>query len=686
MSSSVINDEQTPDYDAPGAVDDSSNDIDIDPGQRQGPSDHPIRRISQIINPPLPLSATIQSGRQPSVSTLPPMAAPQGQQHPEPRRCRYRCLEPLMPLLEDIIEPKTACDLLEFYFAEPDSALFRHASPYVLSPVIRKQSLLHPTKPRQTTSALLVTILYTCAQTCDIPLLLLPGWRGHICEKLRLLAMALIHERDHDHWHRALGGRLLKEEIFHSTELPTNYEEVVDPAEQPPCHIVDDVLTLILMTIVISGGDFKAECLIWWSKALRLAQTMGLNRIDGSCTEAENGCVNVLCECHVKASYATTPAEIEAKEERRRAFWLIFSLDRHLALSFNGNLYIHDDEVHVYTPLPDEVWENLENTALDTLTRRTYGPPTLVTGTGFYEYFLPLMVLLGDVIETHRRCSHPRLGTLNDTAAVTMIETSLANCAQSINDLATLYDIDKYHNGSMPTSHFGNSVLTPSTNYSDQDTFATSPTAAYHRPRRPRRGQVLLVTSYARFIVNVLHVLLHGKWDAVSMLSPDSPPPSPTPHTHTHSAPSNPAPGPSTLNISNWITSVAFMRCASHAILASSAVETILSADPELTFMPYLLGIYLLHGSFILLLFADRMPQVGPNESVEKACETIIRAHEVCVVTLSTEFQKRFRKVLRGTLYDVRRRNLGAETEEGRARRSALSLYRWTRGSRGLAL
>jgi xylanolytic transcriptional activator XlnR len=174
------------------------------------------------------------------------------------------------------------------------------------------------------------------------------------------------------------------------------------------------------------------------------------------------------------------------------------------------------------------------------------------------------------------------------------------------------------------------------------------------------------------------------------------------------------------MSISNWITSVEFMKCANHSILASEAVETILAADPELTFMPYLLGIYLLHGSFILLLFADRMPQVGQNESVEKACETIIRAHEVCVVTLSTEFQKRFRKVLRGTLYEVRKNMNGdgdmagttsggarlgrdmtggatgqegpwrdaaiGETEEGRARRSALSLYRWTRGSRGLAL
>jgi hypothetical protein len=94
-------------------------------------------------------------------------------------------------------------------------------------------------------------------------------------------------------------------------------------------------------------------------------------------------------------------------------------------------------------------------------------------------------------------------------------------------------------------------------------------------------------------------------------------------------------------NKDGWIPSVGFMKCASHAIAASDAMSRILACDPELSFMPYLFGIYLLHGSFILLLFADRMPQLGPNEAVEKACEIIIRAHEVCVVTLSTEFQVR---------------------------------------------
>ena len=87
----------------------------------------------------------------------------------------------------------------------------------------------------------------------------------------------------------------------------------------------------------------------------------------------------------------------------------------------------------------------------------------------------------------------------------------------------------------------------------------------------------------------------------------------------------------------------------------SQTVAAIINLDPELAFMPYLFGIYLLHGFFILLLFANRMPQLGgPNSEVEEAWETIVRAHEICIVTLSSEFQRSFRSILRITLYAVR--------------------------------
>jgi hypothetical protein len=91
-------------------------------------------------------------------------------------------------------------------------------------------------------------------------------------------------------------------------------------------------------------------------------------------------------------------------------------------------------------------------------------------------------------------------------------------------------------------------------------------------------------------------------------------------------------------DLDHWTTSPSFVKCASHSVSAAEAVSQILRFDPELSFMPYLFGIYLLHGSFILLLFADKM-QIEANPTVRQACETMIRAHEVCVATLNTEYQ-----------------------------------------------
>jgi hypothetical protein len=120
-----------------------------------------------------------------------------------------------------------------------------------------------------------------------------------------------------------------------------------------------------------------------------------------------------------------------------------------------------------------------------------------------------------------------------------------------------------------------------------------------------------LVRIYSTYLLHVFHILLHGKWDPISMIEDKD----------------------------DWITSESFLKCASHALSATGVVSQILTLDPELLFMPYLFGIYLLQGSFILLLFLDRMPELGPNRSVEEVCETIIRAHEVSVVTLDTTFQ-----------------------------------------------
>lgn len=268
-------------------------------------------------------------------------------------------------------------------------------------------------------------------------------------------------------------------------------------------------------------------------------------------------------------------------------------------------------------PLPEAVWEDLDTIAPCDLPARVLGPPTVITGTGFFEYFLPLMAILGDIIEVHHRRHHPRLGMIDDAHAVAIISDLLSNCEVSIEKLKREIDQTEYTAplstpGAVPIKDLISSYTTTSL---PQPSPSSAPQPSNCIPnsckRARHRSRLQLVTAYSTHILHVLHVLLHGKWDAISMLDDDD----------------------------DWITSTRFNDCATHAIAASQAVSSILKFDPELTFMPYLFGIYLLHGSFILLLFADRMPQVGANQSVELACETIVRAHEVCVVTLSTEFQ-----------------------------------------------
>ena len=417
-----------------------------------------------------------------------------------------------------------------------------------------------------------------------------------------------------------------------SSSIPTT------TATNEPAGLVDDVLTFILLSIAVSGGDFKSDCFKWWSKAIRLALSLKLHREDERCAATVAPCVNPLCSCR-RDPETDSIANLESREERRRVFWMLYCLDRHLSLSFNTVLYIPDsycevygknrassspspqscvlNDRHVPAPLPEAIWENLDSIPTRDLPTRVIGPPTTVSGTGFLEYFLPLMAILGDIIEIHHRRQHPRLGGLDDSQAVRAVTDQLANCERSIDRLAREIDGGDYlapsaSSRSVPSIH-------DLTNGSSSGIGVLNPTpplaraAAAPPPSHATRGgsRLKLATAYSTLILHVLHVLLHGKWDAISMLDDDD----------------------------DWITSPRFNSCATHSIAASEAVSSILQSDPELTFMPYLFGIYLLHGSFILLLFADRMPQLGPNQSVEQACETIIRAHEVCVVTLSTEFQ-----------------------------------------------
>ncbi|KAG8406967.1 Xylanolytic transcriptional activator xlnR [Metarhizium acridum] len=157
--------------------------------------------------------------------------------------------------------------------------------------------------------------------------------------------------------------------------------------------------------------------------------------------------------------------------------------------------------------------------------------------------------------------------------------------------------------------------------------------------------------------MHVLHILLEGKWDPINLLDDDD----------------------------LWISSPDFVTASAHAVAAAEAINQILEYDPGLEFMPFFFGVYLLQGSYLLLLIADKL-QVEASPNVVRACETIVRAHEACVVTLSTEYQRKFSGVMRGALALVRGRVPEDLGEQLQRRRELLGLYRWTGDGTGLAL
>jgi hypothetical protein len=290
-----------------------------------------------------------------------------------------------------------------------------------------------------------------------------------------------------------------------------------------------------------------------------------------------------------------------AKEERRRLFWFIYCLDRHIALSFNMRLSIPEGTFCVRVPLPENIWQSLETIDLSNIQTSPIGPPIQISGCGFFEYFLPLVTILGHIIDLHHYCSHPILGSIAPHDAIRRVESMISKREQELVELERQFD-------AMLSEEI---CATP---FTGQTTGSSShSTEGYGTPSKGAPSETIfpLVKAYSTYLLHVFYILLHGKWDPILMIEDND----------------------------DWITSERFLTCASHALSATEVISQILTLDPEMTFMPYLFGIYLLQGSFILLLFVDRMPELGPNSSVEEVCETIIRAHEVSIVTLDTTFQ-----------------------------------------------
>ena len=615
---------------------------------------------------------------------------------------RYPVLQPLLPSIAGIIPNTLACELLELYFTSVTSAYMRPLSPYLLGYVFRRQSFLHPTKPRVCSPALLCSMLWVAAQTSDASFLTsLPATRGRICQKLLELTVSLLRPLIHNPTISEASMNYGTSTVVEGIALGglgvavANGNNAPMPGDIPGA--LDAVATYIHLATVVSASEYKAASLRWWNAAWSLARELKLGRelppnppqqvtpeqSQGDDADADGDLDLEMAHLQPTApmSYGSNASDIsmlpsivseEEREERRRIWWLLYTMDRHLALCYNRPLFLLDIECEgLFQPVDDLIWQAGEfyNGALAASQyHRRRGPQYECTGHSIFGYFTPLMTILGEIVDLHHARNHPRfgmgLGGPNDwDSRVAVITQQLEMYGQSLKEFQAHYCANTHPSG--------------------------QPEAGYESTRPLFRSasskvcmselilQTKTVVAYGTDVMHVLHILLAGKWDPISLLDDND----------------------------LWISSQSFITATGHAVSAAEAISDILEYDPDLSFMPFFLGIYLLQGSFLLLLIADKL-QGEANPSVVRACETIVRAHEACIVTLNTEYQvgipetfpyeskhlfadmtqRNFRKVMRSALAQVKGRGAEEFGDQQQRRRELLSLYRWTGDGTGLAL
>ncbi|CAN9223602.1 unnamed protein product [Alternaria alternata] len=519
-----------------------------------------------------------------------------GAQHQNPsQQLRYPVLQPLVPHLANVMPISLACDLLELYFQSSSTAFMQPVSPYVLGYVFRKRSFLRTNNPRVCSPALLASMLWIGCLTSESPYLSSsPSARSQLSEKLINLTISLLKPLVH----QTPGGPDASPTAFNGSGMVSG---LTMGGFGIPSQDSD-------IGLLISASEYKAASLRWWNAAWSLARELKLGKEVPVTPPPEPNDADApgdLDAEHIGAGYSTTqhtPGDFteEQREERRRIWWLLFTVDRR-------------------------------------------GPAFECTGHSIFGFFLPLMTILGEITDLYHARNHPRFGTKTDWDHHALeISQQLVVYGQSLKELRSraVNEANAEHEPAHPGTPSGRSV---------NSTMSRAQESLMHAK---------IVEAYGTHLMHTLHILLNGKWDPISLLDDND----------------------------LWISSQSFVDATGHAVSAAEALNEILEYDPDLSFMPFFFGIYLLQGSFLLLLIADKLQgEASPN--IVRACEVIVRAHEACIVTLNTEYQRNFRKVMRSALQQVRGRGMDEHAEPAQQRRrEMLSLYRWSGDGTGLAL
>ena len=173
---------------------------------------------------------------------------------------------------------------------------------------------------------------------------------------------------------------------------------------------LDDVVTYIHLATVVSASEYKGASLRWWNAAWSLARELKLGRelphnpqamASQQAAEVVND-VDADGDADGDGPSQSGLLTEEEREERRRIWWLVYTVDRHLALCYNRPLFLLDIECDgLLQPMDDTLWQAGEFYTGDSRIHitspsgtpriRRRGPNFECTGHSIFGYFLPLM-------------------------------------------------------------------------------------------------------------------------------------------------------------------------------------------------------------------------------------------------------------------------------------------------------
>lgn len=490
----------------------------------------------------------------------------------------YPVLNPLLPMLREFMPDALSFSLLEAYF---ELSPLHGAPKNLFTPcsVFQKRAFLTQVKPRRTSKVLLASMLWLAAQNADVPLLISsPGKRKYVRRKLLQLVTNLL--------------KPLSEMAF------SGYEGLGDSSSGGTfSEYLDECMAYVHLAMVTSASAFTRASLRWWNMAFSLAREIDLHRplLD------HDGCLaeDTMHSPPVQESPATnTPNWVRETsgrngflvEERKRVWYFLYSMDRHISFLFNKPLSLLDSECSsLERPVSELAWQsNLEQDE-ETV---GHGPWYYCTGTDFFQFFTPLMALLGETVYFTLAQNHPRFGISRYTT------NDWSNWRTAIRE-----KLDDY-------SH-GISTMRDSIERSQRAESVCSHTTDRSATQAPKilDPRSVVVFAYAEFLIPVFHIILEGKWDPITLLDQQD----------------------------DWLGSTGFKDVLKHSVDAATPMRELFDIDPGLRFMPFYLGIYLFHVSLPLILVVDRVKQ-KINDQVITSCDTFIRAHEICISQIPSEY------------------------------------------------